>query len=70
MTINITDFINKIMHNNFNKNENEKIIKYFNKQFTVFTEKNNKYSGIVIDNRGDKPIIYNNLGIAYSSLSK
>lgn len=65
----VLEFINKIMHNNFNLDENDKIIKYSNKQFIVLLTKQKKYNnGIVIDNRGNKPIIYNDIKIAIKLL--
>lgn len=66
----VLEFIKKIMHNNFNLDENDKIIKYSNKHFNILLTKHGNKNGIVIDKRWSKPVIYNDLKIAIEKLKR
>lgn len=66
MAISLLDkFIHTVMKDNFKHSETDNIKKIYNKDFDLLIYKlGKKTNSIVIDKRGTKTIIYNNIDIA------
>jgi len=60
-------FLKHVMHNNFEKEENDTLVKYYNPEFEVISQKKTGKSCIVVDKRGH-PTVYNDIAIALQSL--
>jgi len=69
----VQKFLKNIMKNDFVKDENDHFIKYTNNNYDLIqqkTKEGKKESCVVINKRLEKPIIYNDIKIAFNNISE
>ena len=68
----IQTFLSSVMKNDFKRDENNMMVKYYNKDFDLLVQKKKdgkmNDTGVVVDRR-NQPIIYNELAIALDRLN-